>query len=75
MRKILEKIIHGILFTSSTVTTIAVLLIIIFLFREGAGLLGKSPIEDGFVLAVNKNNSVSLLTDKNIKDPEDTRYH
>ncbi len=68
MKKIFEKIAEGILFLSSTVTTITVLLIIFFLFKEGVGLFGKSPTEDGFTVAVNKNNPVSELSAEQIKN-------
>ena len=37
-RKIWEKFVEGVLFSSSTVTSLTVILIIIFLFREGVGL-------------------------------------
>ena len=68
MKKVFERIVEGTLFLSSTVTTITVLLIIIFLFREGAGLFGKSPTEEGFTVAVNKNNPVSELNAEQIKN-------
>jgi phosphate transport system permease protein len=68
LKKIFEKIVEGILFLSSTVTTITVLLIIFFLFKEGLGLFGKSPTEDGFTVAVNKNNPVSELSAEQIKN-------
>lgn len=61
-RKIIEKIIQGVLFSSSTVTSITVIFIIIFLFTEGIGLFNSKPIEKGYFLAVNKNNPVKKLT-------------
>lgn len=68
MKKIVEKITEGILFLSSTVTTITVLLIIFFLFKEGIGLFGKSPTEEGFTVVVNKNNSITELNAEQIKN-------
>ena len=53
---------------SSTVSTLTVLLIIVFLFKEGAGLFGKSPTEEGFTVAVNKNNPINELTTDQIKN-------
>lgn len=61
MKKYLEKIAESVLFLSSTVSTLTVLLIIIFLFREGLGLFGRNPAEEGFMVAVNKNNPVEKL--------------
>jgi len=67
IRKIVEKFTEGILFTSSTVTTIAVLFIVYFLFRSGIGLFSESPVEQGYTLAVNSTNPVGTLTSKQIK--------
>lgn len=77
LRNVVEKLVEGILMLSSSITSITVLLIIIFLFREGLGLFGKSPIEHGTVLAVNKANPVKKLTAiqiKHIYDQEITNW-
>ncbi len=66
VRKPLEKIVHGVLFSSSTITSIAVIFIIIFLFREGIGLFSSKPIEPGTFLAVNAGNPVKRLTAEQI---------
>lgn len=65
-RKKLEKIIEGVLFSSSTVTSITVIFIIIFLFNEGIGLFNSKPTEPGYFLAVNKDNPVKKLTTEQI---------
>lgn len=44
------------------------MLIIIFLFKEGAGTFIQSPVEDGFSLVVNKNNPVNTLSAEDIKN-------
>ncbi len=74
MRKIIEKATHAVLFASSTVSIITVLLIILFLFREGFGLFGQKPIEDGQVLMVNKSNPVNKLTSDELKNIFDQEY-
>jgi phosphate transport system permease protein len=66
-KKVVEKIIEGILMLSSSITSITVLLIIVFLFREGFGLFGKSPVEEGTFLAVNKTNPVKKLSAEQVK--------
>lgn len=53
---------------SGTVTTITVLLIIVFLFKEGFGLIGKSPTEEGFTVAVNKQNPINKLSPDQIRN-------
>jgi phosphate transport system permease protein len=68
LKKLFEKITEGILFLSSTVTSLAIVLIVIFLFREGFALFGHSPVEEGFVIAVNGKNPVSEIKASQIKD-------
>lgn len=66
-KKLSEKLIHGTLFLSSTVTTLTIVLIVFFLFREGFSLFRHSPVEDGFVIAVNRENPVKNITSPQIK--------
>jgi phosphate transport system permease protein len=68
LKRTAEKIIEGILFFSSTVTTLTVLLIIIFLFREGLSVFKKTPVEEGFVIALNRNNPVKELSSVEVKN-------
>src|SRR5436190_8250749 len=67
-KKLFERIVEGILFLSSTVTSLAIVLIVIFLFREGFSLFGQSPVEEGFVIALNGKNPVSEIKASQIKD-------
>lgn len=66
-KKLFEKLIEGILALSGSITSLAVILIVIFLFKEGLGLFNRSPIADGFVLAVNKNNPITKIDAKIVK--------
>lgn len=68
LKKIVEKIVEGLLFSSSTVTTIAVLFIVFFLFKSGIGIFNESPVEQNYALALNANNPVKNLTSRQIKD-------
>lgn len=52
---------------SGAISTITVLLIVIFLFREGLGVFSQSPVESGFVIAVNKANPVKAITGEQVK--------
>ncbi len=61
MRKILEKLVEGLFTVSGAVTTIAILLIVVFLFREGMGLFRSPVVERGYALCVNVANPVSDL--------------
>lgn len=66
-RKIVEKFIEGVLFSSSTITSLTVILIIVFLFREGIGLFHNSPLEKSFVIEVSKQNPVQELNATQVK--------
>jgi len=68
IKRLFEKLIEGTLTFSSTITSLTVLLIIIFLFKEGFSLFGDQPIEKDFILAVNKNNVVEIISPAQIKD-------
>lgn len=66
--KFLEKIVEGVLFSSSTVTSITVLFIILFLFNEGIGLFRSTPLDPKHQLIVSNDNPVRELSSKQIKD-------
>lgn len=67
-KQIKEKIIEFILMLSSAATSITVVLIVFFLFIEGAGVFNKKPVDKGFLLAVNDSNPVKKLEPSQIKD-------
>ena len=51
-----ERIIEGILTCSGFVTSITILLIVLFPFTGHSGLFSSKVIEEGYVLALNKDN-------------------
>lgn len=53
---------------SSATTSITIILIVFYLFVEGAGVFNNKPIEKGFLLAVEKTNTVKQLSPAQIKD-------
>lgn len=67
MKKTFEKIVEGLLACSGFVTSLAIVLIVLFLFSEALGLFGSRVIEDGYVLALNKANPVDELTPGQVK--------
>jgi phosphate transport system permease protein len=67
MRRIIEKIIENILRLSGTVTTIVILLMVIFLFKEGFGLFNSSAVEKGYVLCIHSSNQANRLSSFEIK--------
>ena len=68
LRKITEKMIKGLLTLSGGVTSLVILLIIIFLFKEGFGLFRSPVVDKGYSLCVHAGNPVSSLNPVQIKD-------
>ncbi|WP_298065052.1 phosphate ABC transporter permease subunit PstC [uncultured Rikenella sp.] len=67
-RRIVEGIVERVLMVSGGVTSVTILLIVFFLFREGAGLFGSPTVEQGYVVAVNRENPVHDLTPVQLKE-------
>lgn len=67
LKCILGKTIECILTVSGAITTVTILLIVIFLFKEGFGLFKNSSVEKGYVLCVNDDNGVMFLNPYQIK--------
>jgi phosphate transport system permease protein len=72
-KKFSEKFIEGLLMLSGTVTSLTVLLIVVFLFKEGLGVFDKKPVEEGYVVAINKNNSARKISSEQIKNIYDQK--
>lgn len=68
MRRFFEKIVEGGFLISGSVTSLAILLIILFLFKEAGGLFNSPVVEDGYVIAVHKDNPVKHLSAEKIMD-------
>jgi phosphate transport system permease protein len=66
IRKAVERFAEVVLFSSSTVTSLTVLLIILFLFREGLGIFSSTSVEENHVLVVHASNPVDKLTTNQI---------
>ncbi|HNS11220.1 MAG TPA: phosphate ABC transporter permease subunit PstC [Bacteroidia bacterium] len=68
MKRFWEHFIEGILMISGTVTSFAVLLIVVFLFREGLSLFNTSPLEHHNTIVLNSKNPVDHLSALEIKN-------
>ena len=68
-----EKLTEGLLLLSSTVTSLTVVLIVFFLFKEGISLFNEKPIETGYAVVINKNNNVRKLSSLEIKNIYDQK--
>lgn len=67
-KRILEKIIEGVLMLSGSVTSITICLIIFFLFKEGIHVFKDKPIETGSTVVLNKNNTIHQLSGSQVKE-------
>ena len=75
--KICQKIVEGCIKLSGSKSSLIVVLIIVFLFKEGLGLFSNSTVESGYVVAVQENNPVSHLNAEQLRlifDGEITRW-
>jgi phosphate transport system permease protein len=68
VRRFFEKFIEALIKTSGYTTSIIVLLIVVFLFKEGISFLGESPVEHSYTLIGHRDNPVNELKDLDIKN-------
>ena len=61
MKRIIDIIAKYVFTVSGFTTSVVILLIIGFLFTEAVGLFKNNIVEDGYVLALNKDNPVEGL--------------
>ncbi|MDL2223771.1 phosphate ABC transporter permease subunit PstC [Bacteroidales bacterium OttesenSCG-928-M06] len=66
-RLFIERLVKVMLTLSGSITSLAILLIIIFLFKEGFGLFKSPSVEKGYALCVNASNPTETLTPEQIK--------
>ena len=66
-KKLLERMVEAVLTLSGSITSLAILLIIVFLFKEGFGLFNSPTVEKGYALCVHANNPVGKLSPYEIK--------
>lgn len=66
-RQVSTWLMEALIRTSGWATSAAVLLIIVFLFREGLDLTGSKPLTEDLVLAVRNDNPVKRLTAREVR--------
>lgn len=78
LRKFTEPVFESLVRISGYSSAFIIILIVIFLFKEGVTFLNMSPVEEGFSLVVHQDNPVHSLTSaevKNIFDGKQTRWN
>ena len=68
MRKIVEKAVEGLLKFCGSISIFVILLITVFLFKEGMGLFSSPSVEYGYALCLHPSNPVHKLTSFQIKE-------
>lgn len=68
LKRFIERFVEGLLALSGTVTTLTVLLIIVFLFGEGLSVFNTSPLESHNTLVINSTNPVAQLKPGQLKE-------
>jgi len=68
VRKIFEKIVESIFTISGFVTSIVIVLVVVFLFSGGINLFRSQAIEEGYVVAVHYSNPIDKLSPSELKD-------
>ncbi len=63
-----EKIVRLFLTLSAWVSSLTVLLVVVFLFSQGLGLFSSPRVETGYSLCVNKDNGVSSISANDVKN-------
>lgn len=67
-KKVQNTIAKAILTLSGSISVIIIVLIVAFLFFQGAWLFTKSKVEDGYSIMVSKDNPVQSLSSEQLKD-------
>jgi len=67
IRRFIEKSIEKIFATCGMITTVTILLIIVFLFKEGFGLFNSPEVEKGYALCVNTANPIEYISSPDVK--------
>jgi phosphate transport system permease protein len=68
VRKFYEKAVESIFTISGFITSIVIVLVVVFLFSGGINLFRSRAIEAGYVVAVHYSNPVETLTPTELKD-------
>lgn len=66
IKQVWGNIVEKLLMISGFATSLIILLIVVFLFKEGIGLFNSSDVEEGYVIAVNKENTITKLAPEEI---------
>jgi phosphate transport system permease protein len=75
LKKLIESITTSLIYAFGTLSTLIILFIIFFLFRESAGIFKKPAIEEGYYLVVHRYNPVDKISSEDVKKIWSSQYH
>jgi phosphate transport system permease protein len=67
IRRFAEAVVEGLFRLSGSLTSLVIVLIVVFLFKEGSGLFSSPSVESGYTLCVHPANPVNRLAPPEIK--------
>ncbi len=73
MRKLIDRGMKWVLFTAALSSSVVILLIISFLFKEGAGIIGEIPLEFGSEVVAHQGTGVHELTPQDLREISEGR--
>lgn len=68
MRQFLDRLMEALIKMSGALTSVTVLLIVLFLFKEGTGLFRSPVVERGFSVVLHSQNPLSELSPEQLKE-------
>ena len=66
--QLFERLAKVALTLSGSITSLAILLIVVFLFKEGLGLFNSPTVENGYALCVHSKNTVEKISSFQMKE-------
>ena len=67
LRRIIERIVESVFTVSGALSSVTILLIIVFLFKEGFGIFSSPSVEKGYAICIHSDNTVEKLSVMQIK--------
>ena len=74
-RKLVERFMKGMLFVAALSSSIVIVLIILFLFKEGAGLIGETPLQFGQAIVAHPSTGIHNLEPAEIRGISEGKIH
>src|SRR5262245_24426151 len=73
-RKLTERFMKSLLFMAALSSSIVIVLIILFLFKEGAGLMGQRPLQFGQVIVAHPSTGIRRLEPAQIRGLAEEKF-